>query len=260
MVSESLLLRCASIVESIGKLPGAPTPYWCERAATALSPLAPLGLTLVSIVHAHESTGMRETSSVGAWSPNAERSAQAIRRLQKSNPPQMPSGQVAAHLLAQYPLLRELAVGELASATIWIANQPLPRCPETSLHVHILRPAMTSVGSGAINASIEQQEIALASAVITTLTNFASDALPSRDGQIRWLTRRESEVLEQLTLGYSIREIAELLGLSHHTVQDHVKHLHTKVEANNRGELVARALGRRSPDGRNQHQDSAINS
>jgi len=119
---------------------------------------------------------------------------------------------------------------------------------------------MTSVGSGAINASIEQQEIALASAVITTLTNFASDALPSRDGQIRWLTRRESEVLEQLTLGYSIREIAELLGLSHHTVQDHVKHLHTKVEANNRGELVARALGRRSPDGRNQHQDSAINS
>jgi DNA-binding CsgD family transcriptional regulator len=49
-----------------------------------------------------------------------------------------------------------------------------------------------------------------------------------------------------LTLGYSIREIAELLHLSHHTVQDHVKHLHSKLDASNRGELVARALGRRA--------------
>ncbi|MFO0856096.1 MAG: hypothetical protein U0640_01920 [Phycisphaerales bacterium] len=35
------------------------------------------------------------------------------------------------------------------------------------------------------------------------------------------------------------------MKLSHHTVQDHVKHLHTKLEASNRGEVVARALGKR---------------
>lgn len=59
----------------------------------------------------------------------------------------------------------------------------------------------------------------------------------------RWLTLREQQVLELLTLGKSVRTIAEELDRSPHTVHDHVKSLHKKLSASSRGELVARALG-----------------
>lgn len=57
------------------------------------------------------------------------------------------------------------------------------------------------------------------------------------------MTDREQDVLERLILGRSVREIAEELGRSPHTVHDHVKSLHRKLDASSRGELVARALG-----------------
>lgn len=57
------------------------------------------------------------------------------------------------------------------------------------------------------------------------------------------LTTREQEVLEQLVVGRTVREIAEDLGRSPHTVHDHVKSLHRKFNASTRGELVSRALG-----------------
>ncbi|MEM7623097.1 MAG: LuxR C-terminal-related transcriptional regulator [Planctomycetota bacterium] len=59
----------------------------------------------------------------------------------------------------------------------------------------------------------------------------------------RWLTAREQQVLRYLSFGMSVREIADELGRSPHTVHDHVKSLHRKLGASSRGELVARALG-----------------
>jgi DNA-binding CsgD family transcriptional regulator len=66
---------------------------------------------------------------------------------------------------------------------------------------------------------------------------------PAIDNPRSWLTLREQEVLEQLTLGRSVKEIAQDLGRSPHTVHDHVKSLHRKLAATTRGELIARALG-----------------
>lgn len=59
----------------------------------------------------------------------------------------------------------------------------------------------------------------------------------------RWLTSRECEVLEMLTLGRSVRQIADEIQRSPHTVHDHVKALHRKLNASTRGELISRALG-----------------
>lgn len=66
---------------------------------------------------------------------------------------------------------------------------------------------------------------------------------PSRGTDLQRITRREQAVLEQLTLGRTVREIAERLERSPHTVHDHVKALHRKLKANSRGELIARYLG-----------------
>jgi len=72
-----------------------------------------------------------------------------------------------------------------------------------------------------------------------------------------WLTGREQQVLEQLTLGRSVREIAEDIGRSPHTVHDHVKSLHRKLSASSRGELVARALGYLDREGHTERPESA---
>ena len=57
------------------------------------------------------------------------------------------------------------------------------------------------------------------------------------------VTKREQEILEQLTLGRTVRDIADILNRSPHTVHDHVKSLHRKLNASSRGELIARYLG-----------------
>lgn len=65
------------------------------------------------------------------------------------------------------------------------------------------------------------------------------------------ITDREHEVLDLLVRGLNVREIAEELSRSPHTVHDHVKSLHRKLHAACRGELVARALGRCDEPARN---------
>jgi DNA-binding NarL/FixJ family response regulator len=59
------------------------------------------------------------------------------------------------------------------------------------------------------------------------------------------LTAREREVLGQLAQGVHIHEIARQLGLSRHTVGDHVKNLYRKLNISSRAEaaLHARGLG-----------------
>ncbi|MQA86974.1 MAG: LuxR family transcriptional regulator [Streptosporangiales bacterium] len=54
------------------------------------------------------------------------------------------------------------------------------------------------------------------------------------------LTRREQEVLQFLARGMSTAEITQRLGISSHTVRDHVKSLFGKVGVRSRAELVAR--------------------
>ncbi len=57
------------------------------------------------------------------------------------------------------------------------------------------------------------------------------------------LSPREGEVLRLLQQGMTVKQIARELQRSPHTVHDHVKSLHRKVGACNRGELLAKTFG-----------------
>lgn len=61
------------------------------------------------------------------------------------------------------------------------------------------------------------------------------------------LTPREELVLWHLLAGEKVPVIARRLNRSVYTVHDHVKSLHRKLGASNRGQLVARALGHLGP-------------
>jgi DNA-binding CsgD family transcriptional regulator len=52
------------------------------------------------------------------------------------------------------------------------------------------------------------------------------------------LSGREKEILKQLTLGYSSRQIADKLCLSRHTIETHRKNILKKTELKNTAELI----------------------
>lgn len=58
------------------------------------------------------------------------------------------------------------------------------------------------------------------------------------------LPPRQAAVLDGLCRGLSEKQIAAELGMSPHTVHDHVKRLHLRFGVQSRGELIARALRR----------------
>ena len=58
----------------------------------------------------------------------------------------------------------------------------------------------------------------------------------------RVLSRREREVVHLVSLGAAGPEIAEELGISHHTVRTHIGNAMDKLGARSRAQLVAKAL------------------
>jgi DNA-binding CsgD family transcriptional regulator len=56
------------------------------------------------------------------------------------------------------------------------------------------------------------------------------------------LSPRERQVLDRLVRGESVKQVAARLGLSHRTVEGHVKSLHRKFGVSSRGELLARVF------------------
>jgi len=56
------------------------------------------------------------------------------------------------------------------------------------------------------------------------------------------LTQRESEVLEQVALGLTNKEIALALGISYETVKEHVQHILRKVGVNDRTQVAVWAV------------------
>lgn len=63
------------------------------------------------------------------------------------------------------------------------------------------------------------------------------------------LTAKEQEVLKLFSRGLSYREAADVLGISEHTIRDHVKSIYRKLSVHSRSEAVfeARQLGIISP-------------
>ena len=70
----------------------------------------------------------------------------------------------------------------------------------------------------------------------------APDVSGSAGSEDYGLTNRERETLETLARGFTQREAAQILGVSHHTIVSHVKAIYQKMAVNSRSEAVFEAI------------------
>ena len=75
------------------------------------------------------------------------------------------------------------------------------------------------------------------------LNMFTSRAAPPRHEY--GLSAREREVLELMVQGLIKKEIADRLGLSYHTVDNHLRSIYAKLQVHTRGGAVAKAVSER---------------
>lgn len=62
--------------------------------------------------------------------------------------------------------------------------------------------------------------------------------LPAANKPLKPLSPREQEVLEHISRGSSLEEVAHLLGLTRPTVASHVRGIYAKLEVSTRGEAI----------------------
>lgn len=243
----------ARVAGEITELPAVATQDWVDQAATALTGIDPwcrVGMAIATLepngqVHVIEAVGagVSEKEREQLTDPKADMLGLRVRLERMTDLGiTLPDAALRRGLAAVCSDLGPWRDGPLSR--VWnpagvekllIGIVPIGKGePNRSLLVFV---ALGHAPNGSTRANARTL-----GALLPLLAQRVRKALPA-EGPISWMTDREQDVLERLILGRSVREIAEELGRSPHTVHDHVKSLHRKLDASSRGELVARALG-----------------
>ncbi len=229
----SLATLTAARIES---LPAVASPDWCDLAAAPLSRLP--GVLGVTVVLARAASAVQpldldavglSVSIIGAGQPTFSESQQFSVRSRLESLASTDQLSLAAPMLGAPDLWGALPDQFQIQAWSRIADS------KRVLVVQVVASGSAQGADPGLSATLD--------ALTPLLARRASIALGDGDGPPTWLTRREQVVLEHLILGESVREIAELINRSPHTIHDHVKNLHRKLSASSRGALIARALG-----------------
>jgi DNA-binding NarL/FixJ family response regulator len=76
------------------------------------------------------------------------------------------------------------------------------------------------------------------------LGEIHSPAAPDKQGHAtdEAFTERETDVLNAIVAGHSYKEIAGTLGISFHTVNNHIRRIYEKLQVHSRGEATAKIM------------------
>lgn len=242
---EAVLSATARAARQIGQLPGAPTPDWGQRLAEVLTGADPATYAEVVVGTAGSPGPTFECrgSSVGSWVENSEHGPDLRRR-------QLVRGLTAR--LAEsaragvWPVADVLGPDDRAArwagpahAESLVAWYPIPVESDSSVRAllaHWTAPqARLGLGPGVRRSVLRS--------LLPLIGERLRLAVGGTVGRSSWLSVCEQRVLELLTAGLTIQEIADQLGRSQHTIHDHVKRIHRKLGTRSRGSLIARSLG-----------------
>lgn len=261
-IGEDTLGRVAARSSELAALPAIATSDWCNRAASVLSAAAPNfhGVVITIVADVAVGGAIRRVDGVGLHihirsnrddnMPSMVRMPQpadvtaAVERMttlgwdaSNTKPVVGPLGLVGrADSWAQQPVIGVLSglnLGQPSVGSIAIAGSP----GRTIAVFYVPEVAAGTAGT------LDPTSQSVVRALLPCLALRARLAYGEGHSSANVISDREQVVLNHLVLGKSVRQIADELGRSPHTVHDHVKSLHRKLNASSRGELIARALG-----------------
>jgi DNA-binding CsgD family transcriptional regulator len=262
------------VMEAVCRLPGVATLDWCDRAAAALCRLHHPCSAAVLLATVDNKGFLSDIEVAGAAASVAEAPGTSIfanKPLQRRSPLDSPE---------LVSLRDSLRVGDWIGWNIgqmhenlWYVStassqgllqirgeSPLTRRWEPFQPAEILLAAVNIPGatpgrmllceiasSDPAFRDTSREQVVLAASLPMLAQRIFSAVGPEAADKHRWLTPREEMILWQLVAGKKVPQIAAELHRSIYTVHDHVKSLHRKLGASNRGQLVARALGHLGP-------------
>ena len=249
--------RAIQITEAMIALPPVPTHDWCDRAASALSLVRPGATAVVGLLYVDLEGRVGDAEVIGGarsasdtWpAQTGDAVRHACTRLARAprlgfTPPLDEPTHVAP--LSEFTLPVDSTASESAAPLGPLATiiSPIPDDPCICLaplnRGAFWRFLIAIVAGGQWDDSAVQ----LIRAVFPPLAKRARRVLEQRlEGHTPWLTDRDDLVLRMLAAGCSVRDIAQHIGRSPHTVNDQIKSLHKKLGTSSRGALLARAFG-----------------
>jgi DNA-binding CsgD family transcriptional regulator len=278
-VQRAMLETAVMMTEAVAVLPAVPTQNWCDLAGAALLPVGRWTYVAVMLGNVDQQGRILRQDATGVAGGRTTAVTTTVGRTieTQSMVPMDPNELSLAGLRAALAQGKELAwsPGPLS------VNQPRVGTPEElagpnwrqsalgrrwartvggsephTLALWLGAVALSGASSRTLVVEVGIREKAaptdsvghILEAVLRPLAKRAYAAVgASSSDSTMWLTTKEQVILNHLLAGESVREIAEQVGRSMHTVHDHVKSLHRKLGAKTRGELIARALGHIQP-------------
>jgi DNA-binding CsgD family transcriptional regulator len=240
--------RVATCVAAIQSLPGVATTDWCERAGDVVGllwPDAPVGVAIGSF---GRDTGPARielshlTGSVGNSRVRRALEGRGLHRRVRGVLDRIGDAETAAIGLRWSPgqvgaPWEDMGIVDLVTGVGRLDGRRGGRM------------LVIEIGpQGRVESNDEARAAVLGAVMGVLLARCRMAFVPGPVDASRRVTPSEQVILNQLVLGRSVREIAEGLERSPHTVHDHVKSLHRKLRAKSRGELIARALGHLSSE------------
>lgn len=268
---ETQTLRGAiRVAELVCSLPAVATQDWCDRAAAAMLPIVGTGTCVILIGQVDERGAIVRSEATGVAGCIAAEITTTLGRASTATTVVMQDANdgALARVRTNLAQAKELhwSAGTLPASGVRVGTPATLSAGNASAQMSLLKrwdavPHSTlMLGAAVLGGSMRSVIVELAPApgqqghtetqlaalehLLPLLAKRAMLAIGTGPAESsHWLTTREQMILQHLLLGKSVREIAEELGRSPHTVHDHVKSLHRKLNASSRGELVARALG-----------------
>lgn len=250
-IRPSHLARAADVVGAICSLPAVATQDWCESAAKSLLPIRNDAVVCLTIAEFNDEGAIRFLEASGAVNGALGATPVETRLLRPASARSLGWWIDRASVGAPG---RALLLSQ-TNAAGWATSAAGKRWAELGFSDLIvalvplgaegtMRLLAVEMGVRPDGRTFDEADAAVLAAVLPEFAHRATLAFGSTTSNpMNRITPREQLILEQLTLGRTVKQIASELGRSPHTIHDHVKSLHRKLGVSSRGELIARVLG-----------------
>jgi two-component system, NarL family, nitrate/nitrite response regulator NarL len=145
------------------------------------------------------------------------------------------------------PGLKEAApAARIMLLTVSEDEQDLQAALRAGAHGYLLKTIEGDLLAASIHRAMRGEPVIspeMTGKLVTAFQTAASPAPPSRPDPLSQLSAREQQVLQQIALGASNKEIARTLSIAETTVKIHVQHILRKLDLTSRVQAAVFAAG-----------------